>query len=192
MPALKRWLCLAALLMVASLSAAAQSNELGVLVGGYVPIGSGLDIGSGVAIEGVFSHRLAAVPLLALYGEVPVVGSFHLNGRNTFTTANFSTLFITPGLKLKLAPGMPVSPYLVAGVGYGRFHVATGTAETTDNKTVYDFGGGLDFKVFPYVSLRGEVRDFLRYARPAGTARAHRAQPGGRRRSRPTLLSRKA
>ncbi len=157
---MRRLSLLLAFAVVASLTAAAQKNDLGVLAGGYIPIGTSLNASPGVAIEGVFSHRLMGVPLLGLYGELPVVGSFNLSGRSTFASANYSTLFITPGLKLKLAPSFPVSPYLVLGVGYGRFHATSAGADTTDSKVVYDFGGGMDFKVFPFVSLRGEVRDF--------------------------------
>ncbi|MFB3813693.1 MAG: outer membrane protein [Terriglobales bacterium] len=143
-----------------SLSAWAQANELGVLVGGHVPIGSSLDTGPGLAIQGVYSRRIAAVPLLALYGELPVTANLNLQARAPFATVDFSTLFITPGFKLKLAPGLPVSPYVVAGVGWGRFRASSGTTERTDNKTVWDFGGGLDMKVLPFISLRGEVRDY--------------------------------
>ncbi len=141
--------------------AIAQKNELGVLVGGYVPIGSSLDFSPGIAVEGAFAHRLVSIPLVALYGELPVVVGFNVGAANPFTSQNYSSLFITPGLKVKLAPSFPVSPYLAVGVGYGRFHASNPlTGSATDNHAVVDIGGGLDLKVLPYISLRGEVRDF--------------------------------
>lgn len=71
---------------------------------------------------------------------------------------DYNTLYFTPGLKVKFAPGFPVSPYLAGGLGWGSFR-STNTSATT-NKFAADLGGGVDFKVFPYISLRGEVRDY--------------------------------
>ncbi len=159
-PSCMRTYAIILLLVALPPAAFAQKNEIGVLAGGYAPLGSTLDIGPGVAVEGVVSHRLAAIPLLAAYVELPVVVGFHLQGTATFSGTNYSALFVTPGLKLKLAPGFPVSPYLAVGGGYARFHGSSAGISTTDNKGVVDFGGGLDMKVLPFISLRGEVRDF--------------------------------
>jgi len=39
-------------------------------------------------------------------------------------------------------------------------HFSSNQANVSDNEFTADWGGGLDFKIFPYVSLRLEARDF--------------------------------
>jgi hypothetical protein len=143
-----------------SLSAAAQKNEVGALVGGYLPIGSALSTSPGVSVEGVIAHRLASIPLVGVYVELPVVVGVNVGAKNLLASASYSSLFITPGVKLKLTPKFPVSPYLVVGGGYARFHAGSSSGQTTSSGGAVDIGGGLDAKVLPRISLRGEVRDF--------------------------------
>lgn len=52
---------------------------------------------------------------------------------------------------MKFAPGFPVSPYLAGGLGWGSVLSTSATA----NKFAADLGGGVDFKVFPYISPNG-------------------------------------
>ncbi len=163
---LLKWTLCVALAAGCCVPAQAQKNEIGVVVGGYVPIGSTFDISPGVALEGSFAHRLIGVPLASVYAELPVAAGFRVGGNtrvgDIVSTSNYSALFITPGLKLKLAPSFPVSPWLAVGVGYARFHSGSTslTPNTTESKFVADVGGGIDMKIAPFVSLRGEVRDF--------------------------------
>jgi opacity protein-like surface antigen len=103
------------------------------------------------------------VPLVSLYVEVPVFGTFDSTASiagSTLTNPKYSALFVSPGLKVKLAPSFPVSPYFVAGGGLARFSKSNVTTSDTTNTGVFDVGGGLDFKFFPYLSFRTEVRDF--------------------------------
>jgi opacity protein-like surface antigen len=146
-----------------SLPAFAQSNELGVTVGGYFPINSPVSADTAFAIGGSFAHRVASVPLVSLYFEVPAFGTFNSTANivgSTLTRPKYSALFVTPGLKLKLAPSFPVSPYFVAGGGLAHFSKSNVATSDTTNTGVFDVGGGLDFKIAPYVGLRTEVRDF--------------------------------
>jgi opacity protein-like surface antigen len=70
-------------------------------------------------------------------------------------------LFITPGLRVRLAPSFPLSPYISAGLGYARFNRQLFTGGTSsDSSLALDIGGGLDLKILPIVGLRAEVRDF--------------------------------
>jgi hypothetical protein len=150
------------LLLSFSLSAFAQRNELAGLVGGLVPLGDEFHVSNGTTIEGAFAHRLGKIPLLALYAEVPVTGGVNLSASDPATalTTGYSSLYITPGLKIKIAPGLPISPYLAAGAGYARFHGTQSGQEETDSKFAWDWGAGLDWKVFPHISIRGELREF--------------------------------
>ena len=143
----------------------AQKNELSLAAGGYFPVSSVFGAGDAFALEGTFAHRLASVPFISLYGELPVVGSFrsHLP-TNFFTPASYSAFFLTPGLKVKIAPSFPISPWLAVGGGWARFSknasLASVTGSDVTNTWAFDIGGGLDVKIAPFVSARGEVRDF--------------------------------
>jgi opacity protein-like surface antigen len=146
-----------------SISALAQSNELGVTVGGYFPVNSAASSGNAFAVGGSFAHRVFGVPFVSLYFELPVYGTFNSTSDIVSTTqgnAKYSALFITPGLKLKFGSVFPISPYLVAGGGLARFSKSNVSTEDTTNTGTFDVGGGLDFKIAPFVSARAEVRDF--------------------------------
>jgi Outer membrane protein beta-barrel domain len=141
-----------------------QNNDLALTGGGQFAFSNPLDLGAAWALEGAFAHALMSVPLVSLSAELPVAGSFTsspptLNG---FRVArSYNALFITPGVRLRLAPSFPLSPYLSAGIGYARFDRQYFDGTTSPSSTMaFDIGGGLDLKVFPFVSLRGEIRDF--------------------------------
>jgi hypothetical protein len=147
--------------LMMSVFANAQAHELAITVGGQFPSNDVFNSGNSFAVGASYTGRIIHVPLAALYFEVPVVVA-PKSVTSLPSRSNYSSLFIAPGLKLKLAPEFPVSPYLVGGIGYARFHQdanATVSSQTL-NKDVYDIGGGIDFKIAPFVSWRGEVRDF--------------------------------
>jgi hypothetical protein len=140
------------------------NNDIAVTFGGYVAATNPLDLGAAWAIEGSYARRLASVPLLSIYAEIPVATSFtssipSLSGTNI--ARSYTSFFVTPGLRLRLAPTFFISPYLAAGLGYGQYNrqLFNGT-HSTDGTFAFDVGGGLDIKVLPFISLRGEIRDF--------------------------------
>jgi hypothetical protein len=143
--------------------ASAQSNELALTVGGYFPINSQVGASNAFSIGGSFAHRIAGVPLVSAYLEIPVFATFNSTASISETLGGrpkYSTLFVTPGLKIKLAPEFPVSPYLVAGGGVVHFSKSNTLTDDSSYSGTFDVGGGLDFKIFPFFSARGEVRDF--------------------------------
>ncbi|HZE25285.1 MAG TPA: hypothetical protein VE054_14910, partial [Blattabacteriaceae bacterium] len=95
--------------------------------------------------------------------ELPVAGipSTPLTVAGVSTAIDhIGTLFITPGLRLKIAPIAPISPWVSVGGGWARYSL--NTAGTTENKGALQFGGGLDFKTgLPLLAFRAEVRDFV-------------------------------
>ena len=159
-------------------TASAQKNEIGLLIGGMSPLdrdakapGLGkVAIGTGLAYQINFAHRLVNAKVAALYFEIPITGTpgTDINSSNVLSPRSYSSLFITPGLKLKVLPIAGVSPYLAAGIGFARLSASRsrqdGQPNTADGGTttgVFDFGGGLDMKVAPFISVRGEIRDFI-------------------------------
>ncbi|MDP9161352.1 MAG: porin family protein [Acidobacteriota bacterium] len=154
---------LLATLAIAS-AANAQKNDLGFGVGGYFAASNPLNLGAAWAIEGSYARQFAAVPLLSVSAELPIAASYKssiptLNG--TTLARSYTSLFITPGVRVRLAPSFFISPYVAAGLGYGRFNRELYNGTTSPyGAFAFDVAGGLDVKILPFVSLRGEVRDF--------------------------------
>src|SRR5205085_386715 len=158
-------------------SAAAQQYELGVII---VAMKAG--VSSLAASTGVTSaHTGTSFALHADYAArffTAGVASFYFNFRlwvtpqkniitaNGVSVRSYSSLYFTPGIKLKLLPLGKVSPYVVGGVGLARLSpsstLVNGQPANSDVKIniAYSIGGGVDVKVAPHISLRGEVRDY--------------------------------
>jgi outer membrane protein with beta-barrel domain len=157
---MKFWLALAAVLVFAfTVAAHAQSNELAAEASGLVNTSAtNPSFGGGFQVN--YAHRIVGVPGIALYGEVPFVAGFNNTGVNLtqLQRVNFNSFYLTPGLRVKFIPGFPISPYFAAGVGWG--HFSGKNTNTSDDRFVSDWGGGLDIKVAPIVGLRLEARDF--------------------------------
>jgi Outer membrane protein beta-barrel domain len=150
------------LLMCLALTAAhSQKNEFAVLASSFQTSASG-DVHGGTGLQLNYARRIVHIPLASLYLELPFAAAwggnlpfyhsgYHLN-------EDFNTLYITPGLKLKILPSSFISPYLAGGLGWGSFR--TTNPSSTSNQFAGDIGGGADFKILPILSLRGEVRDY--------------------------------
>lgn len=154
-------------------AAVAQSNDVAVSLGGtFSPGAKGLPICEAIitcpttsvnrsvtpafSIEGAYAHRLANFRLASLHVELPLMFSTARNAG--LLTPNFSTLFFTPSVKLKLLPSSGVSPFVSAGGGFARFN----NSPTSDIRGAFQVGGGLDFKTrLPLLGFRIEARDFI-------------------------------
>src|SRR5215510_16135862 len=164
----------------------AQSNEIGFLVGGT--LSPNTDHVSGVACiandpncaasnhtsgqisyEGVIAHRIENLHLASFYLELPVVGIPSRTVRHatllpgsTNVFQSFSSIFFTPGLRLKFAvPGL--SPFVSVGGGFAHFSPDTNSLGTTPSSSTtgaFQVGGGIDLGLIPHIALRGEVREF--------------------------------
>jgi hypothetical protein len=80
---------------------------------------------------------------------------------------NYASLYLTPGLRLKLFPRSRLSAWGAIGGGYALYQQSAqlSNGQNTTNKFlnrgVIDYGGGLDYRLFRFIGLRGEVRDFF-------------------------------
>lgn len=153
-----------------------QKHEAAFLSGGLktgehefvLPRPGFVKTGTGLTYQLNYSSRFFDGKLAAVYFEFPLVvtPSTKLKTSNVILPRSYSALFFTPGIKLKLVPGLKWSPYGFVGAGVSRLN----TSNTDQDgqplgggsriRVAYDFGGGIDVKVFSHVSLRGEVRDF--------------------------------
>jgi len=165
------------LLSLASTPAHAQAHEFAITFGGDFVNTGGFSVDPQFAGEASYSHRLLHVPLVGLYGELPVAVAgkniVRPSGLGIAGLSGFSSVFVTPSLKLKItAVGM--QPYFVVGGGLGHFSAVAG-GDSTNTGTV-DYGAGVDFTALPHLGLRAEARDFysgLPKFGLAGTGRQH-------------------
>jgi hypothetical protein len=183
--------------LLLSIPCFAQSNELGVLFGSTLAPDATPSIGvatcviggncttpikthSGITYEGVFAHRVFNAHVASVYVEFPIVGSSDRNIRQGVFVRNFSSIFFTPGLKLKLS--VPVlSPFVSVGGGFAHFSPSTngGTLpDQTSTEGAFQVGGGVDLNVLPHIALRGEVREFYT-GKPDFSSNPHNIFVGG-------------
>lgn len=156
----------------------AQKDEVGLLLAVNntenrdfeLPSLGSVRIGNGLSFEATYARRFADAKLASLHFEIVfvVTPSSEINTSNVFVPRSYSTIFLTPGFKLKLFPGFFITPYLAGGAGYARFSesesLASGELNTGDrvtSKGVYNYGVGVELRVLPFTSLRGEVRNFV-------------------------------
>jgi hypothetical protein len=167
------------LVVLAAINVCAQQNEVGLLLGANDTQGSDFappSIGSfrpgtGLTFEITYARRFTDAKLASMHFEVVFAATPNtdINTSNVVLPRSYSSIFLTPGLKLKLLPGFFLSPYVAAGAGYARFTVsdtATDGSTTTvvqrgSNKGVYNYGIGAELKFLPGASLRGEIRNFI-------------------------------
>src|SRR5438309_9964903 len=114
---------IAFLLVVSAAGAHAQSTDVALTGGGYFAVSNPLDLGVAWALEGTVAHQIVGLPLVSLSAELPIAGSFSSSIPTLSGTAiarSYTSFFITPGVRVRLAPSFPISPYVSAGLGYGR------------------------------------------------------------------------
>jgi hypothetical protein len=161
--------------LLCAISVAAQRNELSLTVGAMKPGKVSLAPSTGItnvsagtsfALQADYSTRFLTVGVASLYFDFPlaVVPKTTLDTSNTLSVRSYSSLFFTPGVKVKALPLGKVSPYAVAGIGLARLNPGdtTSTGGNLGSQIVgaYSLGGGVDVKAAPFISLRGEVRDY--------------------------------
>ena len=162
------------MILLVSVGAFAQSNEVAGTIGGQFVSGS-YDFGKSGVVEINPAHRLINGEVAELYVEVPLTWAFK-NTRDDPAADlrdHYSSFFVTPGLKLKVLPQLPISPYGFVGAGLARFHDSD-TGQVS-NENAVDYGAGVDWKLAPFISLRGELRDYN-----SGVPRMGFPNPGSR------------
>jgi len=171
-------------------------HEIGLTLGGLLSqdrgsIPNALHLGGGTALQANYGRRLSRAHAVALYGEV----HFLANPLRTVTSANtasirdVATIFVTPGVRVKFADGKWASPYVAVGGGYAVYERSAlqingnPNAERYIHRGAFDFGAGLDTKLWRWIGARGEIRDFYTgspaYNLPGITGGQHNVVAGG-------------
>ena len=170
---------LVALPMLTASAVAQRKNELTGIIGrtfiadqgvtGVPTFDPTLRFGNGLTFEVNYGRRLKAGEMLALTVEVPFVINpdedihFSVN----LVPEQYFSYFVTPSLRANFFAANKVSPWLSVGGGFGHFSESSnlefggpnpGSTGTTTG--VFQFGGGLDVRIWDRWSLRGQVRDF--------------------------------
>jgi hypothetical protein len=124
----------------------------------------------GLTVEVNYGRRLFDSAIAGLTAELPLGVNF---GEKTHYDLNLvpkddQSFFVTPALRANLFPDNGISP---RGECRGRprlfqreFHAGVWRGQPRQNRghdRNFQFGAGLDVKLFSRVSVRGEVRDFF-------------------------------
>jgi hypothetical protein len=152
---------------------ATHKNELAFGLGGIPALSRSdspsVDAGSGVAFQVNYGRRVLSGKKAALFGEVNFVASplREISTSVVSATHDFASLYITPGIRVKFLPGSRLSPYVAVGGGYADYEQSNKRLDGGANQAprelargVFDFGAGFDVKVWRFLALRGEARDF--------------------------------
>ena len=163
--------------LVVTFPVLAQNHEITLSLGGNPsqsrnfqgPAVGSTQISSDVSLGANYGHRLLGAQVAALYGEIEFVALPNRSLAATTATVpqNYASLYVAPGVRLKILPSSRLSPWVAAGGGYALYEQSAklSNGQSTTNKFlsrgVFDFGGGLDYRLYRLIGLRGEVRDFL-------------------------------
>jgi len=167
-----RKLILFTLLLVCQ-TAFAQKNELALTLGGLIAVDRGtppnnIRLGSAVALQANYARRLISGGT-SLFGEVHFLANPQrlVDSTNPASTRDVATIYVTPGVRLKFGVGKAVSPYVAVGGGWAFYEQsllrkdrAPNQAPRDIHRAAFDFGGGVDTKLWRWVGLRAEIRDF--------------------------------
>jgi len=153
-----------------------QNQELTFSLGGIAGQARGFQSSAGTAQISAdrsfgidYGHRFLGAGIAALYGEIEFVAIPNRSVTSATATVpqSYASLYLTPGLRLRFFPSSRLSPWAAIGGGYALYQqsakFSNGQNDTDKflNRGVFDYGGGLDFRLFRFIGLRAEVRDFL-------------------------------
>jgi hypothetical protein len=113
-------------------------------------------------LTGSLAVRVLKAKAFDLHLEFPAAGLLSQNLKLSASPAfanQMNSIFVTPSIRVKLAPDAIISPWASAGGGWARYTV---DPDITTNKGALQVGGGFDFKVgLKRLRLRAEARDFI-------------------------------
>ena len=152
----------------------AGKNELALGLGGIPALSRSsapsLAAGSGLALQVNYGRHFLRLRKVAIMGEVNFLASPSRDVSSSVATAtrDFASLYLTPGIRVKLFPTSRFSPYAAVGGGYADYEQSTTRIDGRPNlvsreiaRGIFDFGAGVDVKVWRFIALRSEARDYF-------------------------------
>ena len=176
--------------------ALAQTNEIGLTLGGLLPQDNGtapnaIRLSGGTSYQANYGHRLLG-GRTSVYGEIHFLANPQrlVGSANTAATRDVATIYVTPGVRVKFATDRRLSPYAAVGGGFAFYEQSFLRIDGRPNQAprelhtgAFDFGGGIDMKFWRWIGLRVEARDFYTgkpaYNVPGLSGRQHNPVAGG-------------
>jgi len=162
-----------------TLSAAAQDNQVGGLIGrtfvsdqgikGATFMNPTIHFGNGLTFEGNYARHLVGESFTRLWVEVPAVLNFDqdLNTGANVIPGSYKSFFVAPSARVNFFSMTAISPWVSFGGGFALFkqsstliYGGTNPGKTSTTTSAIQAGFGLDVRFKPKLFLRGEVRDF--------------------------------
>ena len=128
-----------------------------------------LHSGNGLTFEVNYGRRIWSSPLAALTFEVPFAlnPDEDLHFKQNVIPEGYRSYFITPSVRANLFPSNGLSPWFSFGAGFGHFSEKSelefggvNPGKTGTSTGVFQMGLGLDVRIFNYLTIRGQLRDF--------------------------------
>ncbi|MBM3735008.1 MAG: porin family protein [Acidobacteria bacterium] len=173
---------------------AAQKHDIGFTLGRVRADNRPLiRIGPGNAWQANYGYRLnSSESRVGVYATGHFLAApFRQTGSGELrATRDIASLYLTPALRVKFAPGGPVSPWIEGGGGLAVYEHSLTTigrfanpAPRLSNTGALVVGAGADFRIRRWFALRGEIRDFYSgspvYNIPSAMRRQHNLVVGG-------------
>lgn len=169
-PIIRLIVWLAAALLGNSLALLAQQHEFGFTLGRLASQElPQLKWGGGAALQLQYGRRLAGGAGVALFGDVTMLASplREVSSNNPRATRDVASLYVTPGLRVKVAPQSKVVPFVAFGGGWAWYEQSTERLDGRPNEAPRNahrlalmWGGGVDVRVRRWLAARVEARDF--------------------------------
>ncbi len=165
----------------------AQSGADIGLLGGWMKAGDEgavLQFNVGTAYEASYATRVVASDRIDVAVEIPFLAANSLSVKTPGAALprEYAALFLTPGVRLMVAPRRRISVFGAVGGGFASYEESARRADggpnparQTNSTGALSFGGGVDVRSGSWLGLRGEVRDVV-----TGARRFSIATPGGR------------
>jgi len=128
-----------------------------------------LKLNGGAALQAVYGIRVAGGGNTALYVNAGFVAGPQRAVENGIPTStrDVASAYITPAFTVKFWPGRQIAPWITGGGGWTlyehsreRFDGLPNNAERLIHSAHAMFGGGVDIRIWRWITARGEVRDF--------------------------------
>lgn len=165
-------------LVLFATGASAQVNDVSAGLGrtfisdqgvpGIIANDTNIHFGDGFSYSLSYGRRIVDAGFASLTVEVPFVHdpSADINFATNIVSKSFSAFYLTPSLRINLAPHFAFSPWISGGGGFAHFSPSStlifggpSSAKSTTTGAI-QIGVGLDVHLIGPIKLRGELRDF--------------------------------
>jgi opacity protein-like surface antigen len=169
----KRMVVAAVFVTAMSVANAARADDrvdVGLLLGSTRATDEGgvLQFGRGLTYQATFAWRFWTNDQLGVSIEVPFLASpaFEVTTPGNSLPKEYASLYLTPGVRVTVLVGGPISAFGTIGAGYARYSESRlrrdgspNPSQQDTNSGALEFGGGVDVKTWPWLGFRGEIRD---------------------------------